>query len=156
VDTEQDDQQVCVCVHLSVYMNCVDMHVEVREQSWVSFYLFFFLLNLLGIFFIYISNAIPFPSFLSYTPQPPLPNPPTPTLESLTGQWVSGLHQFLAQDYKKAASYLALLNMNSGPQHFTSWAPISSQGAFFYHTFYSCLFILLPVLQLDRGSLLVT
>jgi hypothetical protein len=48
----------------------------------MAFVLFVFFNFLLDVFFIYISNAIPFPSFLSESPlyPPPtlLPNPPTP------------------------------------------------------------------------------
>jgi hypothetical protein len=55
-----------------------------RSKSFqtVSYLLFFFFFFLLDIFFIYISKAIPFPSFLSESPlylSPVLlPNPPTP------------------------------------------------------------------------------
>jgi hypothetical protein len=45
-------------------------------------YFFFLIFLLLDIFFIYISNAIAFPSFLPesplYSPPALLPNPPTP------------------------------------------------------------------------------
>jgi hypothetical protein len=42
----------------------------------------FLMIFLVGIFFIYISNVIPFPSFPFKIPYPlsPLPNPPTPSL----------------------------------------------------------------------------
>jgi hypothetical protein len=47
--------------------------------SYISLILFYFILFLLDIFFIYISNVIPFPSFPSENPLSPFPSPYSPT-----------------------------------------------------------------------------
>jgi hypothetical protein len=70
--------QIVSCPNVSHLCTLSPISVSHISFSFLNFYMF-----LLDIFFIYISYAIPFPSFCSksslYPPPALLPNPPTPT-----------------------------------------------------------------------------
>jgi hypothetical protein len=64
-------------VNAKVALKALGITSKRRVSRKVGFFFVFFLL--LDIFFIYISNDIPFPSFLSENPLPPPSSPCSPT-----------------------------------------------------------------------------